>query len=58
MVLGWGYEDKKDLPERSGSGEMEVKTGSQARLSIAEDDRELPVFYLTNAGILGMCCQY
>lgn len=52
--------DRKDLPERRGSGvggEMEPKPGSQLRLPVAEDDLEPPAFYLTNAEIIGICCQ-
>lgn len=49
--------DKKDLPEIRGSGQMELRTGSQPRLSGAEDDFELPAFYLSNAGPMGICCQ-
>lgn len=64
LVLGgWGSDtrgvcnNKKDLPERRGSREMELMTGSQPRLSVAEDDLELPASYLTDAGIIDTCCQ-
>lgn len=65
LVLGrWGGDtrglcnNKKDLSERRGSREMELMTGSQPRLSVAEEDLELPASCLTDAGIIiDTCCQ-
>lgn len=65
VLEGGGYkralQGQERPPRKKGlggwGGEMEPKPGSQLRLPVAEDDLEPPAFYLTNAEIIGICCQ-